>query len=104
MKINDSIKKATTPGVSTATQGKVGKGTEKTAATPPPSANVHLSAQGKVQTLAGPAASSGVFDASKVDEIKAAIASGKFQVDAEKVADGLLDTVHALIHSRKGSA
>jgi negative regulator of flagellin synthesis FlgM len=102
VKINDPIKKATTPGVATATQGRVGKGAEKAAATPPPQDNVHLSSQGKVQTLAGPTAGSGVFDANKVDEIKAAIASGKFQVDAEKVADGLLDTVHDLIHSRKG--
>ena len=102
MKINDPIKKATTPGVSTATQGKVGKGAEKATATAPPSDNVHLSAQGKVQTIATQAASTGVFDTNKVNEIKAAIAGGQFQVDAEKVADGLLDTVQDLIRSRKG--
>ena len=41
-----------------------------------------------------------VFDAERVAEIKQAISEGRFTVNADKVADGLLDTVRDLIHSR----
>ena len=37
------------------------------------------------------------FDVKKVEEIKAAIASGQFQIDAEKVADGLIKSVSEFI-------
>jgi len=98
VKIDDPIKK--TGGLNVgATQTRASKGTEKTAAGKAGAAtsdNVHLSTQ--VQSLS---ASSGVFDTNKVEEIKAAIASGQFQVNAEKIADGLMDTVKDLIHSRK---
>ncbi len=61
-----------------------------------PQQGVQISSQ--LQALAG---SEGVFDTQKVAEIKAAIAEGRFQVDPEKVANGLLDSVKDLIHTRK---
>lgn len=98
MKIDDSLKKAAGLGVATKQTGP-GKNTEKAAATKAAPDNVHLSPQ--LKSLAGQVSGSSVFDTKKVEEIKAAIADGRFQVNAEKVADGLMDTVKDLIHKRK---
>lgn len=46
-------------------------------------------------------ATAGVFDANKVEAIKAAISSGQFKVDSEKVADGLIQTVKDLLTTKK---
>lgn len=100
MKIDDSMKKTAGLGVGT-TQARPGKGAEKAGTVskaPTQSDNVHLSSKLQSLTQMG---SNGVFDANKVEEIKAAIAEGRFQVDPEKVANGLLDTVSDLIHTRK---
>lgn len=56
---------------------------------------VQLSTQ--LQAVEASAASAGVFDAQKVQDIKAAIAEGRFQIHAENIADGLLATVKELI-------
>lgn len=98
MKITDSLNKTTGLGATTA-QARAGKTTEKAGAEKASSDSVTLSTQ--AQTLAQQASKDQVFDAKKVEEIKAAIASGRFQVNAERVADGLLDTVKDLISTRK---
>jgi negative regulator of flagellin synthesis FlgM len=99
VKIDDSLKKTAGLGVST-TSTRASKGAEKPGIDNKPSDSVHISSQ--LQSIAGQLASTGVFDAEKVEEIKSAIASGKFQVNAEKVAEGLIDTVKDLIQPRKG--
>ena len=99
MKINDTVKNnaglpaANTPAPNT-------RGTEKAVAQPVPQAtdSVRLSSQG--QALAGASGSAAVFDTKKVERIKLAIADGQFKVNSEKVADGLLETVRDLLHSR----
>lgn len=98
MKIDDPLKKAAGLGVNT-TQTRAGKATEQANVSKVPSDNVTLSTQ--VQELAASTSSAGVFDTKKVEEIKAAIASGTFQVNAESVADGLMDTVKDLISARR---
>lgn len=98
MKIDDSVKKAAGLGVG-ATQARASKSTEKAGAGKATSASVHVSSQ--LQSLSGQVANSSVFDSNKVEEIKAAIAGGRFQVNPEKIADGLMDTVKDLIHTRK---
>ncbi|MGV8900058.1 MAG: flagellar biosynthesis anti-sigma factor FlgM [Burkholderiaceae bacterium] len=61
--------------------------------------SVHLSSQ--MQALAGQLASSSVFDAKKVEEIKLAISEGHFEVNADKVADGLIKEVSDLLSAGK---
>lgn len=99
MKINDQLK--TTPGLPAANTPAAGsKGAERAAGTSQaPADNVHLSAQG--QAMASAVGGSAVFDTKKVERIKLAIADGQFHVNSEKVADGLLETVRDLLHSRK---
>ena len=100
MKIDDSLKKAGGLGVGT-TQTRAGKGADKAASvSPAPVGSDTVRLSSKLESLAQVGGNS-VFDAKKVDEIKAAIAEGRFQVDAEKVANGLLDTVNDLIRTRK---
>lgn len=99
MKINDVSKKVSdlpiTPG-----QARSGRTVEKTEVAPGSSSdNVSLSAQS--QALSKTAGSEAVFDAGKVDEIKAAIAGGSFRVNTERVADGLIESVRELIGNNK---
>lgn len=98
MKINDTLKNTPLPGASTPAPGA--KADKAGAATPQASGDsVRLSAQG--QALAGAANGEAVFDNKKVERIKSAIAEGQFKVSPEKIADGLMETVRDLIHSRK---
>ena len=99
MKIDDSLKKTAGLTVNTSKSGGASKTAEKAESSNTSAVNVQISSQ--AQTLAAQVASASVFDSNKVEEIKAAIAGGRFQVDAEKVAEGLMDTVRELIQTRK---
>jgi negative regulator of flagellin synthesis FlgM len=101
VKINDTIK--SNPGLpATNTPAAGAKGADKAAATQTPATtdSVRLSSQGQAMASAVSGGSQ-VFDTKKVERIKMAIADGQFKVNSEKVADGLLETVRDLLHSRK---
>jgi negative regulator of flagellin synthesis FlgM len=59
-----------------------------------PSAKVQLSSQA---TLAGPEASRADFDSEKVERIAQAIREGKFQINAEAIADQLIANAQELL-------
>jgi negative regulator of flagellin synthesis FlgM len=101
VKINDTLKSnAGTPATSTpAANARSSDAAAASATTPSATDTVRLSSQG--QALAATGSSSQVFDSKKVERIKAAMADGQFTVNSEKVADGLLDTVRDLLHSRQ---
>lgn len=101
MKINDSKKSTSLP--LGQTQANTGKKVDKAETAPATAAGTLKSSpmSAQLQSLQGSMATSEVFDAGKVDAIKTAIADGKFKVNAEKVADGLLATVKNLLQGRR---
>lgn len=101
MKINDTL--TTTQGLPASTQQtRADKAPDSATVKTTPSATVQISSLStQLQALQSSQASSAVFESKKVEEIKQAISEGKFQVNSEKVANGLLETVKDLINSRK---
>ncbi len=56
----------------------------------------------QLQSIESNLSSEGVFDTVRVAEIKQAISEGRFKVNAEVVADRLLDTVKELLQAHAG--
>jgi negative regulator of flagellin synthesis FlgM len=88
---------------------KVGSGTAKSAKSVDGGNDVASSSDSvkiseDAKSIASASSSSAVFDAKKVADIKAAIAEGRFQVNSEMVADGLIASVKDLIQSRSNKA
>lgn len=99
MPIIDSVKSSSNLPLGQTPNPTANKTAEKAPVVPTATDSVKLSSQ--LQSLEGKIANSSAFDAKKVEKIKLAIADGHFQVNSEKVADGLLDTVKDLLRSRK---
>ncbi|MEO8169323.1 MAG: flagellar biosynthesis anti-sigma factor FlgM [Oxalobacteraceae bacterium] len=98
MKIDDTVKK--NAGLaSSQIIGRPEKNADTGNVVKTTSDSVHLSSQ--LQALEGQLASGSVFDAKKVQEIKLAITAGHFEVNAEKVADGLIKEVSDLLSAGK---
>lgn len=110
MKIDDSMKKAATTSTTDVKQRQTAntgaaksggsarsKGTSATSGsgTTDPAVNVSLSTH--LQSVMEQTGDNAVFDTKKVDEIKAAISGGQFQINTGKVADGLIKTASELI-------
>ena len=99
MKINDTLKGAQAQQLTNTTAANA-KQAEKAAATATPAQTDSVRLSSQAQATSGASSSTQVFDAKKVERIKLAIADGQFQVNSERIADGLLDTVRDLLHSR----
>ena len=66
--------------------------------------SINRTASSNVQLSGQVSDTSATFNANKVAEIKAAIAEGRFQVNANAVADGLISTVQDLLRSHTHTA
>ena len=109
MKIENSIKTESVKPVNEGqpSPGKSGQRAAANAATSGVSSassansiSTHIQLSGQLQNIEKNLSKGEVFDAERVAEIKQAISEGRFTVNADKVADGLLDTVRDLIRSR----
>jgi len=76
-------------------------GGAKTEATGSSGSNVALN---NLQQLEGTLAGVSEVDSAKVGEIKQAISEGRFRVDPEKVADGLIQSVRDMLQTQVRSA
>jgi len=98
--LTDTQTRSPSPTAAAPTKTDASAETASTTAANNSAANVQLSSQ--YQSLGVKSNSpNDSFDAKKVAEIKAAIANGTFQVDPDKVADGVLNTAKDLVNSRQ---
>jgi|GEM_PF-3366383 len=76
--------------------GTANPATSAAQAAPTPGAEIQISSASR-ELQAADAVDSGSFDAARVDQIKQAITSGQFQVNAHVVADKLIASAHDLV-------
>ncbi|MBZ0106825.1 MAG: flagellar biosynthesis anti-sigma factor FlgM [Sulfuricella denitrificans] len=101
MKIDSSISKtiATASGESKTVRNKSTGTQENTKADS--AARVNLTSSSQLQALSGGTGEAQPVDTAKVEAIKQAISEGRFKINPEKIADGLLNSVKELLTSHK---
>lgn len=97
MKISNSTPGLGIPGGSTVSA--------RSTPTPQPSPSAASTAQvatftQHMQEVQSTIANTPIVNADRVKEIKQAIAEGRFQIDPERIADGLLDNVKQMLRNR----
>ena len=55
----------------------------------------------RLQEISGNLANTPVVDVARVADIKQAIAEGRFKMDAGKIADGLIASVHQMLSAQR---
>ncbi|MEQ1776752.1 MAG: flagellar biosynthesis anti-sigma factor FlgM [Burkholderiales bacterium] len=101
MKIDNSTKSIAN-GAIREERGRPLKSADGDTGTSPQSTRVQLSPlSAQLQSIQRGFADTPVIDAARVAELKDAISNGHFKVDADKVADRLLETVRELIAAHK---
>lgn len=96
------IDKRITPPSTTKVSATKGKGTGKAAETAAKAGDslTLTESSARVRTLEAELASVDITDAAKVEAVKAALANGTFAVDAEVVADRLIDHTKETLRKR----
>ena len=99
MKINDSLKSVASTSIEKTDSALASASTAAQKAAEQNSAvgTTSSTKSSQLKALEAAVAASPAFDAGKVEDIKSAIASGSFTVDAAKVADGLISNAVGLI-------
>lgn len=101
MKINDSVQKSLVLGTDKS-DNKAAKKPDSAGSSAKPSGTVTLSPMStKLQSLEAKVAADNVYDVEKVESIKLAIKNGQFNVNAEKVADGLINSVKDFLQANR---
>ena len=102
MKIDDTLPKVASTMTSAIDKSNRKKTESASSTSNSKSGNVTLSSMSsRLQSLEAKIATDNVFDADKVESIKAAISNGSFKIDSSKVADGLVNTVKDLVSANK---
>jgi negative regulator of flagellin synthesis FlgM len=87
----DPFKTGSTPGARTAAKGSAGTDAS------PTTSQVSLSDLSRTLSAMETGGANGAADSNRISEIKAAIRNGEFKVNAEVVADKLLQSVHEML-------
>ena len=104
MKIDNSVK-ATGSLPSNDGRARSAKESPKAESSNPGSERVELSSlSARLQQMEETIGNTPVVDSAKVDEIKQAMSEGRFKVDTEKVADGLIDSVRQMLSAQPAKA
>lgn len=99
MKIDNSIKSSGAVSGESRTRE-----TRESAGAAPAQAGTQVALSGGLQKYEAVLAQTPVVDSAKVEEIKAAISSGSFSVNPEKVADGLIESVRSMLSAQPSAA
>lgn len=99
MKIDSALKSLTAPST-----GEPKARAQNGPATPAGDKVQLSSLSSTLQKAEASIANTPVVDRARVDEIRQAISEGRFKVDPERIADGLLDSVRELLGERSGQS
>jgi negative regulator of flagellin synthesis FlgM len=98
----DGTGKPLAPTATSATKGTSGSNPASAASsTTAPGAQIDISGtSARLRELEASVANVPVVDSARVDEIKQAIADGRFKVNADRVADSLIESVRQMLNTR----
>ena len=104
MKIDGTGKPLGPTSTSTTRSPSGNTSTNSTSATASPGAQVDVSSiSSRLRELESTIANVPVVDSARVDEIKQAIAEGRFKVNADRVADSLIESVRQMLNARQAT-